>query len=71
MLIKHTGQLESGLRSYDRDMPEEINRIITDEISDIYFTTESSGTNNLLKEGRKKENVFFIVNVSILLGVLF
>ena len=59
------GHLESGLRSYDREMPEEINRIITDEISDIYFTTESSGTNNLLKEGRKKENVFFVGNTMI------
>ena len=47
------GHIEAGLRSYNRKMPEEINRIITDEISDIYFTTESSGTNNLLKEGRK------------------
>ncbi len=45
--------LESGLRSEDREMPEEINRILTDEISDHYFITESSGTENLKKEGKK------------------
>ena len=42
--------LESGLRSFDRDMPEEINRILTDEIADHYFITEQSGVDNLKKE---------------------
>jgi UDP-N-acetylglucosamine 2-epimerase (non-hydrolysing) len=41
--------LESGLRSFDRGMPEEINRLLTDEISDYYFVTEQSGLDNLIK----------------------
>jgi UDP-N-acetylglucosamine 2-epimerase (non-hydrolysing) len=44
--------LESGLRSFDRSMPEEINRIITDEISDLYFVTEPSGVENLKRENQ-------------------
>ena len=43
--------VESGLRSFDRSMPEEINRILTDHIASILFTTERSGTENLLREG--------------------
>ena len=46
------GHLESGLRSQDRGMPEEINRILTDQITDHYFITEQSGMDHLLKEGR-------------------
>jgi len=42
--------VESCLRSFDRSMPEEINRIVTDHLSSILFTTESSGNDNLLKE---------------------
>lgn len=57
--------IESGLRSFDRSMPEEINRLLTDEISDWYFVTEQSGMDNLLKEGRKKENIFFVGNTMI------
>ena len=56
--------LESGLRSNDRTMPEEINRIITDEISDYYFVTESSGLKNL-EEENKKGKVFFVGNTMI------
>ena len=44
--------LESGLRSFDRHMPEEINRIIVDELSDYYFVTEQSGLDNLRKRVR-------------------
>jgi UDP-N-acetylglucosamine 2-epimerase (non-hydrolysing) len=43
--------IESGLRSFDRSMPEEINRIVTDSISDLLFTTEESGNENLRRRG--------------------
>ena len=59
------GHLESGLRSYDRSMPEEINRILVDEITDLYFVTEQSGIDNLLKEGKHKENIHFVGNTMI------
>ncbi|HRO44586.1 UDP-N-acetylglucosamine 2-epimerase (non-hydrolyzing) [Agriterribacter sp.] len=57
--------LESGLRSFDRTMPEEINRILTDEISDYFFVTEQSGMDNLAKEGKPKDNIFFVGNTMI------
>ncbi len=57
--------VEAGLRSYDRDMPEEINRVLTDQISDLLFTTEKSALNNLLKEGIDEERVQFVGNVMI------
>lgn len=57
--------LESGLRSNDRSMPEEINRILTDEITDRYFVTEQSGYDNLLAEGKAKEKIFFVGNTMI------
>jgi UDP-N-acetylglucosamine 2-epimerase (non-hydrolysing) len=57
--------LESGLRSFDRNMPEEINRLLTDEITDYYFVTEQSGMDNLKKEGRSSETVFFVGNTMI------
>lgn len=44
------GHLESGLRSFDRDMPEEINRLLTDQLSDYYFITEKSGAENIREE---------------------
>lgn len=56
--------LESGLRSFDRTMPEEINRLMTDEISDLYFVTEPSGLEHLKSEGRKGE-VHFVGNTMI------
>lgn len=56
--------LESGLRSDDRSMPEEINRILTDEISDYYFVTEQSGLDHLEAE-KKKGKVFFVGNTMI------
>jgi UDP-N-acetylglucosamine 2-epimerase (non-hydrolysing) len=58
------GHIESGLRSYDRDMPEEINRILTDEISDLYFITEESGVDNIKNEGLKGTS-FFVGNTMI------
>lgn len=57
--------LESGLRSFDRSMPEEINRILTDEITDYFFVTEQSGYDHLLEEGKKEEQLFFVGNTMI------
>jgi UDP-N-acetylglucosamine 2-epimerase (non-hydrolysing) len=57
--------VESGLRSFDRTMPEEINRIITDQISDYLFVSEKSGLVNLEKEGVSGNKVFFTGNIMI------
>lgn len=57
--------VEAGLRSFDRTMPEEINRMVTDSISDLLFVTEQSGVDNLLREGVAKEKVHFVGNVMI------
>ncbi|MEQ8516741.1 MAG: UDP-N-acetylglucosamine 2-epimerase (non-hydrolyzing) [Chromatocurvus sp.] len=57
--------VEAGLRSGDRAMPEEINRILTDQISDLLFTTERSALDNLTGEGIAAEKVFFAGNVMI------
>ena len=57
--------VEAGLRSFDRSMPEEINRILTDSISDYLFVTEKSGLENLEKEGINKSKVYFVGNVMI------
>lgn len=59
------GHIESGLRSFDRDMPEEINRILTDEITDLYFITEPSGEKHLLEEGKKAEKIHYVGNTMI------
>ncbi len=56
---------EAGLRSYDRSMPEEINRLVTDSISDIYFTTCDDATDNLIKENVSSEKIFMIGNLMI------
>jgi UDP-N-acetylglucosamine 2-epimerase (non-hydrolysing) len=57
--------VEAGLRSFDRTMPEEINRVLTDAISDLLFVTEQSGVDNLTKEGISPEKVHFVGNVMI------
>jgi UDP-N-acetylglucosamine 2-epimerase (non-hydrolysing) len=57
--------VEAGLRSGDRTMPEEINRVVTDAISDYLFVTESSGVENLKREGVPASKVFFTGNVMI------
>ena len=57
--------VEAGLRSFDRTMPEEINRILTDAMSDILFVTERSGLENLRREGIPGEKVHFVGNVMI------
>ncbi len=60
-----TAHIEAGLRSFDRTMPEEINRIATDSICDYLFVTEESGVQNLLKEGHDPEKVYFVGNTMI------
>ena len=57
--------VEAGLRSFDRTMPEEINRIVTDSLSDYLFVTEENGVKNLKKEGISKDKVHFVGNVMI------
>ena len=57
--------VEAGLRSFDRTMPEEINRLLTDSIADFLFVTERSGLLNLNKEGIPDNRIFFVGNVMI------
>lgn len=57
--------VEAGLRSFDREMPEEINRVLTDAISRWLFTTEASAKENLLREGIPSERISFVGNVMI------
>jgi UDP-N-acetylglucosamine 2-epimerase (non-hydrolysing) len=57
--------VEAGLRSFDRDMPEEINRVLTDAISDVLLCTESSGVQNLHSEGIPAERIHLVGNVMI------
>ncbi len=56
---------EAGLRSFDRTMPEEINRIVTDSISDLLLITEESGRTNLLREGKSPEQIVLVGNLMI------
>lgn len=57
--------LESGLRSYDNEMPEEINRLITDLVADKFFVTEQSGYDNLLAAGKSEAQIHFVGNTMI------
>lgn len=57
--------VEAGLRSFDRSMPEEINRLLTDTISRWLFVSEPSGIDNLRREGIGEERLFFVGNVMI------
>jgi UDP-N-acetylglucosamine 2-epimerase (non-hydrolysing) len=57
--------VEAGIRSFDLTMPEEINRMVTDSITDYFFTTTTWAGENLLKTGVKHENIFFVGNVMI------
>lgn len=57
--------VESGLRCYDRGMPEEINRVLTDQISDVLFTTERSAHENLAQEGIDAQKIHFVGNVMV------
>jgi UDP-N-acetylglucosamine 2-epimerase (non-hydrolysing) len=57
--------VEAGLRSFDRSMPEEINRVVTDSISDLLFCSEQSGVDNLRREGIAENKIHFVGNVMI------
>jgi UDP-N-acetylglucosamine 2-epimerase (non-hydrolysing) len=57
--------VEAGLRSFDRSMPEEINRLLTDQLSDLLFTTEPSAERNLRREGIDPAKIHFVGNVMI------
>jgi len=57
--------VEAGLRSFDRTMPEEINRLVTDALADFLFATEKDAVTNLLREGRPRERIFLVGNVMI------
>jgi len=64
LLIK-VAHVEAGLRSFDITMPEEINRMVTDAISDYFFVTEESGIANLIQEGKARDRIHFVGNVMI------
>jgi UDP-N-acetylglucosamine 2-epimerase (non-hydrolysing) len=57
--------VEAGLRSFDRSMPEEINRVLTDQLSDLLYTTERSAHVNLAREGIEAERIHFVGNLMI------
>ena len=57
--------VEGGIRSWDLTMPEEINRMVTDSITDYFFTTSETANSNLINSGIKKENIFFVGNTMI------
>lgn len=57
--------VEAGLRSFDRAMPEEINRLVTDSVADHLFASESAGVRNLLREGHPRRRVHLVGNVMI------
>jgi UDP-N-acetylglucosamine 2-epimerase (non-hydrolysing) len=61
-LVAH---VEAGLRSFDRTMPEEINRVLTDAISDLLFITEDSARENLLREGVPRRKIHFVGNTMV------
>ena len=64
-LVIKVAHVEAGLRSGDMRMPEEINRIVTDSISDYFFVTEPSGVDNLRREGHVEEHIHFVGHVMI------
>lgn len=64
LLIK-VAHVEAGLRSFDLTMPEEINRMVTDAITDYFFVTEQSAVDNLKKEGKPENRIYFVGHVMI------
>ncbi len=64
-LLVPVGHVEAGLRSFDRTMPEEINRTVTDRLSDVLFTPSEDADGHLLREGVAKERIHFVGNVMI------
>jgi len=61
----HVGHVEAGLRSFDRTMPEEINRLVTDQVANMLFTPSVDGDRNLLREGVAPEKIHLVGNVMI------
>jgi UDP-N-acetylglucosamine 2-epimerase (non-hydrolysing) len=70
-LLIRVAHVEAGLRSFDRTMPEEINRQLTDVISDFLFVTEPAGVENLLSEGVDRSKIFLVGDVMIDSLILF
>jgi UDP-N-acetylglucosamine 2-epimerase (non-hydrolysing) len=64
-LLIPVAHIEAGLRSFDRTMPEETNRVVTDQLADMLFTPSTDGDENLLREGKKAEQIHFVGNVMI------
>ncbi|MDA8091369.1 MAG: UDP-N-acetylglucosamine 2-epimerase (non-hydrolyzing) [Nitrospiraceae bacterium] len=64
-LLIQVAHVEAGLRSFDLTMPEEINRMVTDAISDYFFVTEESGKANLCREGKSMERIYAVGHVMI------
>jgi UDP-N-acetylglucosamine 2-epimerase (non-hydrolysing) len=64
-LLVPVGHVEAGLRSFDRSMPEEINRLLTDQIADLLFTPSMDGNQNLKREGIAPEKIHLVGNVMI------
>ena len=63
--LVRVAHVEAGLRSFDLAMPEEINRMVTDVLSDYFFVTEESGIKNLLREAKPKDRIHFVGNVMV------
>lgn len=64
-LLIPVGHIEAGLRSHDRTMPEEINRLLTDQVADLLFTPSGDGEDNLLREGVAPHKIHMVGNVMI------
>ena len=64
-LFIKVAHVEAGLRSFDLSMPEEINRMVTDSITDYFFTTEASAKENLIKEGKPADHIHFVGHVMV------
>jgi UDP-N-acetylglucosamine 2-epimerase (non-hydrolysing) len=64
-LGRRVAHVEAGLRSFDRSMPEEVNRVLTDAVSDLLFTTEPDANDNLAREGVSDDKIHFVGNVMI------
>jgi UDP-N-acetylglucosamine 2-epimerase (non-hydrolysing) len=64
-LNTRVAHVEGGIRSGDMTMPEEINRLVTDSISDYFFTTSEIANENLIREGKRKEQIYFVGNTMI------
>lgn len=64
-LLIPVGHVEAGLRSFDRTMPEEINRLVTDQVADLLFTPSADGNENLIREGVDTKKIHLVGNVMI------